>query len=66
MYAPPKSVRCLELGQEFPSVKAAAEALGINRGNIRRSLQSGAPVPRVRDVLLLNELPGHRGTTVMA
>eukprot|EP00808_Paulinella_micropora_P008716 g39225.t1 len=46
MYAPPKSVRCLELGQEFPSIKAAAEALGINRGNIRRSLQTGAPVPQ--------------------
>eukprot|EP00808_Paulinella_micropora_P023111 g7824.t1 len=47
MYAPPKPVRCLELGQEFPSIKAAAEALGINRGNIRRSLQTGAAVPQV-------------------
>eukprot|EP00808_Paulinella_micropora_P029246 g2166.t1 len=47
MCAPPESVRCLELGQEFPSNNAAAEALGVIRGNIRRSLQTGAPVPQV-------------------
>eukprot|EP00808_Paulinella_micropora_P010894 g51764.t1 len=41
MYAPPKSVRCIELGKEFPSIKAAAEALGVNRGHIRRALQTG-------------------------
>eukprot|EP00808_Paulinella_micropora_P028546 g32379.t1 len=48
----------LKHGKEFPSIKAAGEALGINRGNIRRSSDWGTcstgRLPFIRDVLLLN------------